>query len=75
MKKLILAILLLTSFFVVKPVLADDQICTQVYGGGVVCGAHTPVNTGVADNLGLAGVGLTLSSGALFFLSKKFKSA
>ncbi len=40
--------------FLTKPAMAESvQTCTQVtqYGGavGIVCGAHTPVETGLAD--------------------------
>lgn len=48
-------------------------ICPQPYGGGVVCGIHTPVNTGIADNLALVGAGLLFTSVVFLFLSKKFK--
>lgn len=58
-------------------VLADDTqvVCPQPYGGGVVCGVetHVPVNTGIGDNLPLVGIGLILSSGVVYFLSKKFR--
>lgn len=74
MKKLLVITAVLASFLASpKPVLADDQICTQVYGGGVVCGAHTPVNTGIADNLGLVGIGSIVASGLFFFVSRKVK--
>jgi hypothetical protein len=73
MKKLILASLVLASFLRPGIVMAEDRVCTQVYGGGVVCGAHTPVNTGLADNFGPIGIGLTLASGTLFYLAKKLK--
>jgi hypothetical protein len=54
---------------------AQEQICTQVYGGGVVCGVHTPVETGVGDNLGLIGVGLLVSSLVILKLIKRFKTS
>lgn len=54
-------------------------VCVQVYGGGVVCGAqapeHKPVETGLADNLGVLGLGFVATSGALLFLSKKAKQS
>ena len=48
-------------------------ICPQPYGGGVVCGVHTPVNTGIGDNLALIGAILLVSSLIFLVLSKKFK--
>jgi hypothetical protein len=75
MKKLIL--LLVAGIFLLNPhmALAEDKVCSQVYGGGVICGVHTPVNTGIADNLGLVGIGLIATSGMLFFVSKKIKKS
>lgn len=49
-------------------------ICTQYYGGGVVCGVHTPVNTGIADNIPLIGSLFLGSSGVLVYLSKRKRS-
>lgn len=57
MKRLIVIaslIIVLQSVASLKPVRAEDvQTCTQVtqYGGavGIVCGVHTPVDTGLAD--------------------------
>jgi len=75
MKKLIFAVI--TSIFLILPgkVFAEEVqiICPQPYGGGVVCGVHTPVNTGIGDNLGLIGAGLLASSLVFFAISKKFK--
>lgn len=77
MKKLIpVLILLLAVTFAPKGVLADEQEhCTEVYGGGVVCGAktHTPVNTGIADNPAYIAGAFLVASGILYFLSKKIK--
>ncbi len=57
---------------------AQEATCVQVYGGGVVCGAqapeHKPVETGLADNLGIIGLGFVLTSGALLFISRKVKA-
>lgn len=74
MKKLILVILTLTFLAAPARVLAEDSqiICPQPYGGGVVCGVHTPVNTGMGDNLAMIGIGLLVSSLTFLFLSKKF---
>jgi hypothetical protein len=58
----------------VKVLAAEEQIiCPQPYGGGVVCGVHTVVNTGLGDNLGLIGVGIILASIVLFLISKKLR--
>jgi LPXTG-motif cell wall-anchored protein len=47
-------------------------ICPQPYGGGVVCGVHTPINTGLGDNLAIIGGVLLVSSLIFLVLSKKF---
>lgn len=75
MRKLIFVVLALVSLAAPLQVKADDQeiICPQPYGGGVVCGVHTPVNTGIGDNLAVIGGGLLASSLIFLFLSKKFK--
>ncbi|MBI3397486.1 LPXTG cell wall anchor domain-containing protein [Candidatus Woesebacteria bacterium] len=60
---------------------AQDQTCTQAYGGGVVCGAanppieHKPVKTGLADNLALAGGLILLASGVFFYFSKRVNNS
>ncbi len=53
-KLIILLFVICNLLFLAKPVMAEDlQTCVQVtqYGGavGIVCGAHTPVETGLAD--------------------------
>jgi hypothetical protein len=79
MKKvyLIITALIALSFGIFSPsrVLAEDEtiICPQPYGGGVVCGVkkHEPVEAGLAENLGLAGV-VALGASVYFLrLSKK----
>jgi LPXTG-motif cell wall-anchored protein len=76
MKKLIISLIVLAFITLPSAVSAEDTVtvCTQYYGGGVVCGAHTPVNTGIADNIPLIGSMLLGSSGVFFFLSKRKKS-
>ncbi len=75
MFKRLLVSLIVLMFLSAKPALAQETTCTQVYGGGVVCGAvapeHKPVETGIADNLVLAGGAFVLASGILLFLSKR----
>jgi hypothetical protein len=73
MKKLIVSLIALVIFAIPGRVLATDTttVCTQYYGGGVVCGVHTPVNTGIVDNIPLIGSLLLGSSGVLYFISKK----
>jgi hypothetical protein len=73
MKKLIFTVLALISFAAPVRVLAQEQqiICPQPYGGGVVCGVHTPVNTGIGDNLAIVGGVLLVSSLTFLVLSKK----
>ena len=78
MKKIIFSVLTLVALASPARVLADDTgviICPQPYGGGVVCGVHVPVNTGIGDNLALIGGGLLVSSIFFLFLSKKFKTS
>jgi hypothetical protein len=75
MKKLIFVILAIA--FLTNPVriLAEETqiICPQPYGGGVVCGVHTPVNAGLGDNLAVIGGVLLVSSLIFLILSKKYK--
>lgn len=73
MKKLIFTVLALISFASPARVLAEDSqiICPQPYGGGVVCGVHTPVATGLGDNLVVVGGVLLVSSLMFLVLSKK----
>lgn len=53
----------------------DTQTCTQVtqYGGAVsyICGAHTPVEAGIADNLPLVGSSFVGASAILAYFSRK----
>lgn len=73
MKKLIIS--LVTLAFVALPgrVLAEGEetVCTQSYGGGVVCGVHVPVETGVSDSIPLIGSLILGSSGIFFYFSKR----
>jgi len=75
MKKLIFVILALVFLATPAGVLAQESqiICPQPYGGGVVCGVHTPVNAGLGDNLAMFGGVLLVSSLIFLVLSKKFK--
>lgn len=77
----IVSFLLLTGL--VSPAIsrADDvQTCTTTtqYNGSVtyICGVstHTPVATGLGDNLALVGILTIVSSGFLLYLSKRAKS-
>lgn len=73
MKKLILTLTVLAFVAFPKAVFAEGEttVCTQSYGGGVVCGVHTPVDTGIADNIPLIASLALGSSGAFFFFSKR----
>lgn len=73
MKKL--ALLATSIFALAMPslALAEDQVCSQVYGGGVVCGVHTVVETGLGENLAVAGFVLIASSIFLHFFAKKLQ--
>jgi hypothetical protein len=78
MKKLALIATLISLFLVfTSSVKAEDQVCTQVYGGGVVCGAkHEAVDTGIENVLNPTVLGvLSLgASGILLVLSKRMKA-
>jgi hypothetical protein len=73
MKKSILALILVVYLALPKPVLAQEEVCVQVYGGGVVCGAkHEVVDTDLGDvNPVVLGTIFLLASFGLFRLSKK----
>lgn len=76
MKKLIFLVTTLVVLAMPQKALADHEkvVCPQPYGGGVVCGVktHKPVETGLSENLALAGV---LALGASSFFSKLSKKA
>ena len=73
MKKLIFVILALIFLAAPAGVLAEETeiICPQPYGGGVVCGVHVPVETGIADNIALIGSLMLGSSGIFYYFSKR----
>ena len=73
MKKLIFVILALIFLATPAGVLAEETeiICPQPYGGGVVCGVHVPVETGIADNIALIGSLMLGSSGIFYYFSKR----
>lgn len=73
MQRLFLVLTVLAFLVSPKQALAQTQVCTQAYGGGVICGVHTPVETGLAENLGKVGIGAILTSGVFFYISKKIK--
>ncbi len=75
MKKLLVTLSVLAFFAVPKVAFAaQEQVCTQPYGSGVVCGVHTVVETGIGENLAMAGAGLIGASGVLQFFAKKLKA-
>ncbi len=75
MKKLLVILSVLAFFAAPKVVFgAEEKICTQPYGSGVVCGVHTVVETGLGENLAMAGAGLIGASGVLQFFAKKLKA-
>jgi hypothetical protein len=78
MKKLIFTVLATVLLTNPVRVLAEDTgviVCPQPYGGAVVCGVHTPVNTGIGDNLAVAGAVLLASSLVFLIISKKFNTS
>ena len=82
MRKVILLATLVLSLGLLFPKVSYAQTvetCVQTtqYGGGVtvVCGVHTPTETGLAENLGLVGGVLLLTSGVFVYFSKKARVA
>lgn len=72
MKKLILALILASNLVFARPVIAQEQVCTTVYGGGIVCGAHVPIETDLGDiNPVVLGVILLTISSVLYLYSTK----
>lgn len=76
MKRLIVILVVLAALLSRQAsVLAQEQVCTTVYGGGVVCGAqapeHKPVKTGIEDYPLLFALGLLGSGAILYRLSRK----
>ena len=76
LKKLLIGLFVLGALAAPKNLFAQEEnICVQVYGGGVVCGAkHEVIDTDFGDvnTLTIGGV-LLASSFVLFKLSRKFK--
>lgn len=77
MKKILFSLIVLAVIAFPKAAFAEGEttVCTQSYGGGVVCGVHTPVNTGIADNIPLIASGFLGAGGVLAYFSRKFKKA
>lgn len=74
MKKfLILVLSTLCLVLSINTIKAEEEVtvCTQYYGGGVVCGVHTPVETGVADSIPLIASGFLGAGGILAYFSNK----
>lgn len=73
MKKLIAVITVLTFLALPRVTKAQGEVtvCTQYYGGGVVCGVHTPIETGIADSLPLIASGFLGAGGILAYFSHK----
>ncbi len=77
LKKLIVALFVLGALIAPKSLFAQEaNVCVQIYGGGVVCGAkHEVVDTDLGDvNPVVLGAGLLLASLLTYKLSKKFSS-
>ena len=73
MKKVTFALTTLVTLAMPSLAMAQEQVCTQVYGGGVVCGVHTVVETGLGENLAMAGFVLIASSIFLHYFAKKLQ--
>jgi uncharacterized membrane protein len=74
MKKLTFLVTAVIALAMPSLAQAETQVCTQVYGGGVVCGVHTVVNTGLGENLAFVGFVLIASSVFLHFFAKKLQA-
>lgn len=77
LKKLVVALFVLGALIAPKSLFAQEaNVCVQIYGGGVVCGAkHEVVDTDLGDvNPVVLGAGLLLASLLTYKLSKKFSS-
>lgn len=75
MKKLIASLTILAFFALPADISAEgkETVCTQSYGGGVVCGVHAPVETGIADSLPLIASGFLGAGGVIAYFSAKGK--
>jgi hypothetical protein len=77
MRKLIFALIMALAFILPKGISAEE-VCTSVYGGGVVCGVtteeHKPVETGLIDNPAILGSALLGSSYILGKFAKRLKN-
>jgi len=77
LKRLIVMGLVVAALVAPKTANAEDDqiICPQPYGGGVVCGVktHKPVETGLGENLAMAGSLSLVASGVFLFLSARSK--
>jgi len=75
MKKLLISMIVFVFFALPAGVSAQGEVtvCTQNYGGGVVCGVHTPIETGIAENIPLIASGFLGASGVIAYFSRKLK--
>ena len=75
MKKLLISLIVFVFLALPAGVSAQGEVtvCTQNYGGGVVCGVHTPIETGMAENIPLIASGFLGASGVITYLSRKLK--
>ena len=73
--KFLISLVALASVLVLgAKVVSAQETCTTVYGGGTICGAHAPVETGLADiNPAFWGFGLLIASGTAFYLAKRLR--
>ena len=70
---LVLASVLVVALSAASSAHAQEQICPQAYGAGVVCGikTHEPVETGLGENLALVGALSLGASGILLYFAKR----
>lgn len=73
MKKLMVGLVTLAFLAFPKAILAEGEktVCTQYYGGGVVCGVHTPVDTALGGvNLYIYALAFLSASSILYLISR-----
>ena len=77
MKRFIIALTAVTTVIFPAPIWAVEEIrqtCTPFYGGGVVCGAHTPVDTGFVSSVFFQAAAVLFVVGlSLFAIAKKLR--
>ncbi|OGY18661.1 MAG: hypothetical protein A2900_02605 [Candidatus Chisholmbacteria bacterium RIFCSPLOWO2_01_FULL_50_28] len=77
MRKFTVAFFVLVTSVFPPSAMAQEitQTCTPFYGGGVVCGAHTPVDTGFVSSAFFQIAAVAFVTGlSLFAIARRLKS-